>query len=1291
MARSESSAQELGRSAEGKPTAGVGGRLKRLSAVLFFPLLISLASKADGSLSQPEGDKCFVEVDDGGGRLSVYAPRMNFQPGMYLKGWKFANIRTRKDRGEGFSIVTNTDREVRVSFRSVVGKTCEIEQYNVSADLDIVTYAGGKLIVDGKSVDIPLNFEKMLVAAGKALQLTLVSADGNSIDISFAKPTNVWLQDSRMFGVSSFNLRLGLAEQSRLTAGESHAMDFALSSRRGMRIGKPDPVVITAGKDWIPYRATPEIVPGTALDFSGLFGTNAPCGAYGRVIAVGEHFEFEGMPGTVQRFYGVNLCYTANFLSPDESRTLVANLRRVGYNALRIHHHDGGLVRGMQDSTTLNPKAIDRLDALLAACSEAGIYVTTDLFVSRNVPYGQIGINKDGIIGNMTAKTLIRENPRMRENYCRFVRNWLTHVNPYTQRRWADEPALAWISFINEGNPGNPGCGANDRATLARELEMDREIKRFVRDELGCRALVTSMNGWTNVPGTSLPRHEVYDYVDDHYYFDHPEYLDGNWSVPSRCSNVLPFADSRLSLVGCRLFGKPYTISEFNYAYPSMMRGCGGLVLGAMAALQDWGALWRFAWSHSAERIRSYDEQWSKFFDVNGDPIGLASERAALALFRRGDLKPLEKATAVRFSREYLDTDAAYATSNGQCGDLAWYRRIGIVLGDSPSDALTTVTEDERRASAVKIDARRGVFAVDTPQTQGAFVRSGDVSLSSLSFGVKDCFATVWATSLDGRPLNDSKRILVSHLTDVLNSETAFSDKTRTVMTSFGHVPHLMRRGRADCSLSATTGAYHLYALAPNGERVAELQASLENGRLIFTLDVGSVPGTATCCYELVRTDAKTGRTEQNAVRVDLASGADATSTIQSAIDRCFLAGGGTVHVPTGRYGVKTLRLCSNVTLHLERDAKLVASRQPDDYAGLIRRDRVEPLPESFFGSRGVGVKESTNRWCRAVVRVFKAHDVAIVGEEGSEIDGRNCFDADGEEKYRGPHAICVNFSTNVSLSGYAVRDAGNYAHYISRSQNVVVRGVTIRGGHDGIDFFHCRDIAVRDCDIQSGDDCVAGYGNRNWKIRNCRLNSSCSIFRIGGNDVEVDNVVAYGPGKYAHRWTYKREDQAAGLNPTDYGRRNTLSFFTFFTGKRAPAPSDGIVFRNCRVANVDKLMHLNFLGNEQWQNGLALRNVTFEGLVAERLEGPSCIYAPESTPVTVRFLRSKVSFGTRVSELSRGANVGSVIIDDLEIDGVDGPFLRTWKGQPEWKADGLKGISRPVEQGEGQFLVKPI
>lgn len=1248
-------------------------------------------------------DRCFVEVEGQRSRLSVYEPRMNFRPQLFLGGWRSARVRVNADAGEGFTAETDNGKAL-IRCQLSAGQTAEIEQFGICADLDLVSYAGGRVVVDGVPSDIPVTQGRAHVAKGIVRNLALATAEGAAISFGFRHPTRFCLQDNRVFGVSSFELRLAITDEREVQAGRMYSLDFTLESSGGVALGRPAPVVIEADDKWIPFRASPEVAPGSALDFSDVFGPAVPCGAHGRLIAVGDHFEFEGLPGVAQRFCGVNLCYDANFLSPENSRRLVANLRRFGYNAIRLHHHDNGLVLGMSDSKTPNPKALDRLDALLAACDEAGVYVTTDLYVSRQVPFREIGKDLPGSAVEMRAKALIRDDVGMREHFFGFVRNWLNHVNPYTRRRWADEPALAWLSFVNENNPGNPGCGPCDRETMARELELDRAIKKLVRDELGCKALVTSMNGWTNVPGTALPRLEVYDYVDDHYYFDHPEYLDNNWSVPCRCSNILPFSDPRLFKMNCRLFGKPYTISEFNYAYPSKMRGCGGLVMGSMAALQDWSVLWRFAWGHSAKQLRHYEEQRSKFFDLVGDPTNLASERAVLSLFRRGDLRPLTRASADFYSRRYLETDAAYASGGHSCADLIWHDRIGIAVDDCDSSIRrlsvdgvqkvpirNMVTAKSKVGAQVRANIERGVFSVDTACTQGAFARSGRVSMSALSIDVGDDFATVWAMSLDGAPLTRSRRILLSHLTETVNSGTTFSDRTRTVMTVFGHVPHLMRRGRAECSMTVKPGAYHLYALASNGERVAELPTSVENGRLVFTLDVGSVPETATCCYELVRVDAKPGPREQKVVRPNLDSGVDATEAVQSAIDGCFLAGGGTVRIPKGSHNVKTLRLRSNVTLYLERDAKLIASRQPDDYVDLICRDRVEPLPDSFFTSRAVGVKESTNRWCRAVIRMFKAHDVAIVGEEGSEIDGRNCFDANGEEKFRGPHAICVNLSTNVSLSGYAVRDAGNFAHYVSRSQGVVVRGVTIRGGHDGIDFFHSCDISVEDCDIQSGDDCVAGYGNRNWTIRNCRLNSACSIFRIGGNDVLVDNIEAYGPGKYAHRWTYNRDDLAAGLNPTGYGRRNTLSFFTFFTGKSASRPSGNIVFRNCRVSGVDKLMHLNFVGNEQWQRGPGLHDVMFDSLVAEHLAGPACLYAPAECPVTVRFCNSVVSCENAPGELFRGANVKRFVVDGLEVKGVDGAFLRSWNGSPEWKTNGLKGIPASVEAGNGPFEVKPI
>ena len=69
------------------------------------------------------------------------------------------------------------------------------------------------------------------------------------------------------------------------------------------------------------------------------------------------------------------------------------------------------------------------------------------------------------------------------------------------------------------------------------------------------------------------------------------------------------------------------------------------------------------------------------------------------------------------------------------------------------------------------------------------------------------------------------------------------------------------------------------------------------------------------------------------------------TSNIQNAIDHCFLQGGGEVVIPTGDYLVSSLRIRSNVTLHLEKDAHLIGSRNPRDYD--IKEDLVEPYKSS--------------------------------------------------------------------------------------------------------------------------------------------------------------------------------------------------------------------------------------------------------------------------------------------------------------------------------------------------------
>ncbi len=70
------------------------------------------------------------------------------------------------------------------------------------------------------------------------------------------------------------------------------------------------------------------------------------------------------------------------------------------------------------------------------------------------------------------------------------------------------------------------------------------------------------------------------------------------------------------------------------------------------------------------------------------------------------------------------------------------------------------------------------------------------------------------------------------------------------------------------------------------------------------------------------------------------------TQRIQSALDQCFLNGGGTVVVPKGVYLSGGLRIRSNCTLYLESGAILKGSRNPEDYFGYLA-DKIEPLTEN--------------------------------------------------------------------------------------------------------------------------------------------------------------------------------------------------------------------------------------------------------------------------------------------------------------------------------------------------------
>ena len=170
-----------------------------------------------------------------------------------------------------------------------------------------------------------------------------------------------------------------------------------------------------------------------------------PAGGLGPVVVKDGHF-YTGSKRL--RLFGVNLCFGANFPRHDDAAKVAARLAKFGVNAVRFHHMDmqtapGGIFAA--DGKTLDPDQLDRLDFLIARLKENGIYADLNLHVSRTYP----GMPTwDG--GPTYDKGVDNFIPEMIEWQHRYARDLLTHVNPYTKTRYADEPAVALVEINNE-------------------------------------------------------------------------------------------------------------------------------------------------------------------------------------------------------------------------------------------------------------------------------------------------------------------------------------------------------------------------------------------------------------------------------------------------------------------------------------------------------------------------------------------------------------------------------------------------------------------------------------------------------------------------------------------------------------------------------------------------------------------------------------------------------------------------------------------------------------------------
>lgn len=433
------------------------------------------------------------------------------------------------------------------------------------------------------------------------------------------------------------------------------------------------------------------------------------------------------------------------------------------------------------------------------------------------------------------------------------------------------------------------------------------------------------------------------------------------------------------------------------------------------------------------------------------------------------------------------------------------------------------------------------------------------------------------------------------------------------------------------------------------------------------------------------------------------------TAAFQRALDEAWLAGGGVVSVPAGRYWIGGIRLRSNTTLHLLWGAELYGSRNPEDY-DILKEDTLEPLSDAYktdrlFQSAEIGgTGDFTfmlpgSRWNNAIIRAVDAVNVAVIGEIGSILDGQNCFDELGEEHYRGPHGIGFDNCRNVLLSGVLMQNTGNWAVRMTGCKNIVCESLTALAGHDGVHFTRCENITVRGCRFLTGDDCIAGFANTNVTVSSCEINTACSAFRFGGTNVLVRDCHIWGPAEYLFRGGLTDEEKRSGAIPKITEPYQMLSVFTYYGDYSSDIPEQpgNIVIRDCVIENVTRFLQYNYSGNERWQSNRPLESLTFEHIKASGISLPLTAYGSPDLPLSLTLRDVEVSFApeARKQAFVHAANFDTVRLERVRTDTAAGyPLVKRWTQSGEVILRDVTCKTSPEKQvvyTEEPFFCKPI
>jgi Carbohydrate binding domain/Secretion system C-terminal sorting domain len=359
------------------------------------------------------------------------------------------------------------------------------------------------------------------------------------------------------------------------------------------------------------------------------------------------------------------------------------------------------------------------------------------------------------------------------------------------------------------------------------------DLKAFLKTNVGVKANITGTNALSGTGDAST--HEDLDFLDDHSYWDHPNFTNGDWNPTDWTVYNTPqvkdayFGAISTAFSGLNFSNKPFTVSEYNHVAPNRYRTEMPHTIAAYGSFHGMDGLMFFEYCGGTDWE---SDKMDGFFGLIRDHSVMSLFPSCAFAFRNGLIAEDNNPIEINYSTDYVNGVGRY-DATGRWGSYTPYsKQLNLTHSIRTGSYRATQTTDFQSLPSVgtspyttsnnetTLNTSSGLLKTETSKftaISGFLQDNPNTKAGGLTLKSCDDFGSVTWIALGENALATSKKSLLTISSKLQNTNMIWNGTT-TVNDNWGSSPTKIDALKTTLQLNISADSILVYPLNTIGK-----------------------------------------------------------------------------------------------------------------------------------------------------------------------------------------------------------------------------------------------------------------------------------------------------------------------------------------------------------------------------------------------------------------------------------------------------------------------------------------